>query len=121
MASNKLAEALDRFHVGDTPLLEVGASDFGLESISKRDRRFLDQDYQSTIEVINSKYRLTGKETKEIIKEAKKPVSKRDTLETFLKGKLTTAKGTYATLKDTATRMKDYRLSDISNPIGTTK
>jgi len=102
-------------------LFEDNKQDFGLESISKRDRRFLDQDYQSSIEVINSKYRLTGKETKEIIKEAEKPVSKRDTLETFLKGQLTTAKGTYATLKDTAARMKDYRLSDISNPIGTTK
>ncbi|PJC30512.1 hypothetical protein CO051_05300, partial [Candidatus Roizmanbacteria bacterium CG_4_9_14_0_2_um_filter_39_13] len=102
-------------------LFKENKQDFGLESISKRDRRFLDQDYQSTIEVINSKYRLTGKETKEIIKEAEKPVSKRDTLETFLKGQLTTAKGTYATLKDTAARMKDYRLSDISNPIGTTK
>lgn len=102
-------------------LFKENKQDFGLESISKRDRRFLDQDYQSTIEAINSKYHLTGKETKELIKASEKKVSKRDTLETFLKGKLTTAKGTYATLKDTASRMKDYRLSDISNPIGTTK
>lgn len=102
-------------------LFKENKQDFGLESISKRDRRFLDQDYQSTIEVINSKYRLTGKETKELIKESQKSVTKRDTLETFLKGKLTTAKGTYATLKDTASRMKDYNLSDINNPIGTTK
>ena len=37
MVSNELAEALDRFQVGDTPLLEVGASDFGLESVLVKD------------------------------------------------------------------------------------
>ncbi|KKQ38826.1 MAG: hypothetical protein US54_C0002G0014 [Candidatus Roizmanbacteria bacterium GW2011_GWA2_37_7] len=99
-------------------LFEDNKQDFGLETISKRDWRFLDSDYLSSIEVINSQYRLTGKETKELIKESKKSVSKRDALESLLKGQLTTAKGTYATLKDTASRMKEYDSTDISKPVG---
>lgn len=100
-------------------LFTDNTQDFGTETIGKRDFRFLDTDYLSQIEVLHSSYKISGKETQELIKEStKKNISKKDMLKLYLSGNISEYTGTYATLKDTAARMSTFAPSDISDPIG---